>query len=532
MQSLFFDPQMNGVELPSQSIEYDATEGNSIMLGPLKLKGDDVSLTLSYEQVRYNDLEFGLEYKSKRTNMYLLSFKWPREYLDFGRMEILNDKNQIIWSREILQKNIEAWEDFLGNKNKDNLMDSSQVAAGLDLSSPLQFKLNTVSKKHKGSKFGLFGRELLTIPIWKIREPFRFCITQVIGEGRLAACSPRYKFYRSLGRVYLRTSKASVRPRVLVNNQEVQLKGSAIFLDKVSPIKFASLLSTGVYYEFVSSPKFLNIVDIVKTEDGEWVEVIGFGNPPIGDFLNLDRNKEDFWSFMNFMPSIGDMRQFWRARFPYNDPFLYFKGDGGAPFRQAFLFSDLPSTRYRPKIPDYSKDTTYSRKPIIRGELDPAYQISSEEYEAHRTSDTEFEWTFMAKNGGENNRSYLYVRSDKKLWKAYHEVRREYPQEIGLRLTGVLTSDLELVFLGEVATQRWFESLLGWENRLLSQQRWHVAAKYFQAFASLNQKDRTRSLIKLEVIDADLKYRLTPGVWNHDPTIGLMLNYQSLVLEQ
>lgn len=507
-RSLFFDPALNGVELQSQSVDYDVVSADRIRIGPYELSGDDIALELTREKTEFEDLSFGLQYEKRPGSIYVLSFKWPIDYLKSGRLELLNDQSKTLWRKEITDEEVDKWDSLL--------------------------KTYEGAPKHKGSHFGLIGKNLLTIPLWKIKAPFRFCLTNDSDEGRLALCSRRYKFVNNIGRYGLEVVSKGVRPRVKVNNKPATLKGSAFFLESALPIKFAALLSSGTYFEFVSSPKDVHIVDLIQTADGSHIEAIGYGHKPMGNVQNLEINQEGFLGFLNFMPSIGDFREFWRVRFPMEEPFLFFKGKAGVPFRQSFLFEKLPSEHFRPKIDKSTLASTYARTPVVRGQVNSSVNVKSEQLSAQKTSDVDFEWEYLADSRGEVHRSLLLLEGQGEVWKAYHEMERGYPREVGLRLTGVVSNELELIFLGEVATQWWFESLLGWENTLLSRQRWGVAAKYFQAFASMggNKEAENTSLLKLQVSTVDLKYRLTPGIWNKDPTIGIMANVQSVVFEE
>lgn len=532
LQSLFFDPKLNNVEMPRQSVDYDLIEPDKIRLGPLEMTGRDVQLHFTREEVEFWELAFGLHYTKWKSRIYFLSFRWPMDYITTGRIEILNDKSQTLWAREITDKDLTDWENFLEKDPQVEEVPTKGYKALPNSDSDLLVSGKKLSRSHRGTQFGLYGKELLSIPIWRIKEPFRFCVIQDSSEGRLATCSRRYRFHREVGRYFLKVVSQNVRPRVAVNNKPVTLKGSAIFLDDHSPIKFATLLSSGTYFEFISSPKEVSIVDLIQTEDGKYGEAIGYGHMPLGEVEIIDRSKEDFWSFLNFMPTIGDSREFWRARFPLQEPFLFFKGKGGAAFRQSFIFEKLPSKRFRPRIARTSKESTYLEHPVIKGQVDSSVQVRSNESSAEKVSDNEFVWNYYAPKRGQLHRSLLLVEDEGESWQAYHEIYRGYPREVAFRLTGVLSNELELVFLGEVATQWWFESLLGWDNYRFSNQRWGFAAKYFQSFASLGKKEEGASLIKLQVTTLDLKYRLTPGVWNRDPTVGLMLNAQSVVLEE
>lgn len=505
-KSLFFDPQLNGVELQNQSIDYEMNSSDSIRLGPYELSGDDIQLHLSREKTEFEHLSFGLQYEYRPGRIYVLSFEWPRDYLKLGRLEILNDQSQTLWQHEVTEDEVSKWEKLIESYGK--------------------------APVHKNTQFGYIGKNLLNIPIWQIKTPIRFCLTQDTPNGRMALCSRRYRFVRNLNRYELQVVSRNVRPRVRINNEASALKGSAFFLEK-APIKFVTLLSSGTYFEFVSAPNEVKIVDLVETLDGKHIEAIGYGPPPMGDVEQLQFESRDFLGFLNFLPSIGDFREFWRVRFPIEEPFLFFKGNAGVPFKQSFIFDDLPSERFRPQVRNSSQRSTYSKHPLIRGQVEPQIRVHSEEVSANKINDTEFEWKYLAGKRGETRRSTLLLSDEDKTWKAYHEIYRGFPREVGLRLTGVVSNELELIFMGEIATQWWFESILGWENSLLSHQRWGLAAKYFQAFASVGgNKEDDASLIKLQVGTLDLKYRLTPGIWNQDPTVGLSLNAQSVVFEQ
>lgn len=521
-----FDPTLNGVALTKQAIDYDLTDPKVLKVGPFELAGNSVGIGISRERAEFLDVEFGMDVSRKRFSMYLISFTWPEEFLRKGVLELIDDQNKVIWQRRIDDKLLNEWKKVLDQKKPlviKTAADGPQATITLD---PQKTR-----GPHAFSHFGLADYEFFEIPIWRIRMPFRFCLTQDSADGRLAACSKRYTFIRSGGAYALESASKTVAPKVLINDKVVPLKGSAIFLDEKTPIKFAALLGNGTYFEFVSSPQPVHVVDLALDDESGFVEVIGYGNRPMGDVQIYNMREGDFWQFLNFSPTIGDLREYWKARYPAQEPYLFLRGYGGAAFKQSFLYDQLPLKRMRPYIDKKAPATTYSPSVLLSGEIAGGVSVASEQYSAKKTSDTQFEWDFQTSQKGAMNRSIISVEEKGQSFKAIYEIYKGYPGEFSLRTTGVLTNELELVIMGEVAGQYWFDSIFGWSSRNLSQQRWGVAAKYFQTVASYGGKDEDDTLIKLQVINGDLKYRLTPGIWGRDPTLGLSLNAQSVTIE-
>ena len=525
---LFFDPAVNGVQMSLQAIDYDLTNPNTLRMGPLDLQAQAVELSLTRERGEFTEFDFGFEVQTTTANMYVLSFRWPADFIPDGQLELIDDQSKVLWRRKIEEKDTKAWQELVqSRKPLDKQPELTKEEKKQKLVRPRQL---TFSKTHLNSTWGLWERNIFEFPIVQIKEPFRFCLNKTMEDGRLALCSKRYKIVREAGRFYLDVVSKDVRPRVLVNDKPVAVKGSAIFLDNHTPIKFAALLGSGTYYEFFSSPKPITIVDMVLNEETGLVEVVGYGHQPMGDIEKMDREKVRFLDFLNFVPTIGKTPEFWRTKYPKDEPYIYVRGNGGAPFKQSFVYDSIPKKRDRVYVDKSSPTSTYARTVKIKGVTEPKRQVASKEESAKMFPQDKFEWTYLAKNGGESNRSILLVTDQNKTWKASHDVYRGYPREFGLRLTGVVSDQFALVLLGEVAGQMWFEDVLWMNSRLLTQQRWGVAAKYFQSLVGIGGKTESDKLVDLKVSTLDLKYRLSQGVWGQDPTVGLILGYQNFTL--
>lgn len=527
---LFFEPERNGVVYAHQEIEFDLTNPLILRVGPLAVTAAGVGMRMSRETGEFFEIEFGLDLQTRYANMYMISFQWPVELVPDGVIELFNDQGEVLWRREANEEQVTEWKNFvtgdagavISADAKDGKKKSGKTRVGIE-------RLKLVG--HDQSSYGLFGKEIFDIPVWKIEEPFRFCVTKDAPEGRLAICSKRYRFIRKGGRYWVVSESKTVVPKVLVNDKPVTLKGSAVFVDDKKPIKFAALMGNGTYFEFVSFPKRITVVDMVLNDETNQVEVIGYGPPPLGPIERIERHAKDYWDFLNFAPTIGDFRKFWKATFPAQGGSLFLRGYGGAPFKQPFIFDKLPRKSVRPRIHIKSPRSTYARTVKLKGETTAPAIVTSKEENAKNSSGTEFQWQYLARNRGEMNSAEIFVKDGNQTYRAFHEIYKGYPREISTRLTGVLSNNLELVLLGEIATQWWFERLLWWDNTQYSLQRWGVAAKYFKALAAIGGSKDGQSLIRLDVANIDLKYRLTPGIWARDPTLGIMLDAQQVQIE-
>jgi hypothetical protein len=540
---LFFAPEKNGVIYSHQELEYDLTDPLVLRVGPLAVTAAGVVMRMSRETGQFFEFEFGLDLKKRFANMYMVSFQWPNELIPDGALELLNDEGKVIYRTEVAEERAIAWRKFVEVAEQEVVSESAEKKAAAQPKKTGALNPRPVTRVgaaslrrmgHDQSSFGLFGGDIFEIPIWKIADPFRFCITKDSPEGRIALCSKRYRFIRKGGLYSVIAENKNVVAKVMVNDKPVTLKGSAVFIDEKRPIKFAALMGNGTYFEFVSFPKHITIVDMVHNDKTDKVEVIGFGAPPLGPIQRIDRRAPDYWDFLNIASTIGDFRKFWKAEFPAHGGNLYLRGYGGAPFRQPFVYERLPRRSTRPLIHIRSPKGTYSKTVTLKGETSDPVKVSSKEESAESTTPTSFDWEFLARERGILNSSEIAVRDGKYTFHAFHEVYKGFPREFSLRTSGVVTSDLNILVLGEAAAHYWFEKIVGWDNTRWSHQRWGVNAKYFQSLVSIGGKkdDNGQKMdFSFRATTLDLKYRLTPGIWARDPTLGVMAQAQMVRID-
>lgn len=221
---------------------------------------------------------------------------------------------------------------------------------------------------------------------------------------------------------------------------------------------------------------------------------------------------------------------------------LFFPGIGGGMFRQKLNLQAVPLAEMRPYLATRTPLGTYLKNPVLHGLKAPEVQVmsvegggevktlqSSAQQSASQRNATLFDWTFVAPEKGNMNRSYLGLSYGKQKTRAYYELYRGYGNELSFRLSGIVSAGQGMI-MGETAFNHWFEEIFSSENYWLSKQRWGVSGKYFKSLTPLQFEQATAA--NLEVLTFDLKFRFTPGLWTREESMGMMASYQSVGFEQ
>ncbi|MFN9067540.1 MAG: hypothetical protein ACK5V3_09945, partial [Bdellovibrionales bacterium] len=319
--------------------------------------------------------------------------------------------------------------------------------------------------------------------------------------------------------------KSEVTPRVLVNGEIAGFKGS-VNADPQIPLRFFSELKTGETIEFSSRPQAVVWSDFVKLEAQKNVRVIGYDVPPAMKFQVLNPDRDSYWvQLFRFQSTIKDSRKFWTVTLPESEPFLYFPGEDGGIFKHPLPVEKAPSSRIRLHLQQNTPTGTYRDGVVLRGRKQSSSQLKSEETKIISQSGQNFAWSFKATKDAEINRSSILLTDEGNTYRTYYELYKGYANELSGRASMILSSS-GLILMGEVAYNRWFEDIFGWEDPTYSKQRWGVSAKYFQSFTKFEVGDFGEA--QLSVLNADLKYRFTPGIWTREESHGAMLSYQDV----
>jgi hypothetical protein len=140
------------------------------------------------------------------------------------------------------------------------------------------------------------------------------------------------------------------------------------------------------------------------------------------------------------------------------------------------------------------------------------------------------QWDFEVPNVFQNNRVYLEVPSDKTIHRAYLDVYRGGAGEASFRLTGVGTASAQFSIFSEAHVLWWVNDFFGSPDFYFSRQRWGFSAKYFTSLSQLKEVEEGSGT--LTVMQVDTRYRLTPGLWEKDESVGLIGSFESVKVGQ
>lgn len=512
---LFFDSE-DRVTLQPPEFEYDLTgnENRSLRLGPYELNEKTFRVELKTLAQLHPKLKSILP--ANEVKQMVVAMKWPKELFNYGLIELISRDGEVLWKFDLTEKIKKEWED-----------EAARLGALVSGRAFKAAKSREVVKSDKDSAASYVFKNISEVPILKQRDVFRFCFTK--NENLLVTrlCTQRYVLKYNNKIPFLLAMTSGFTPRVILQKEVAELKGQ-IEVPADIPFGFLAELSSGQSYEFISPPPKLSLVDFSETLNPQVVRVIGYDIAPLSlhTILNPDQYSH-LTTLLGFQSTIFDPRKFWMAEMSKEEPILYFPGPGGGVFKQKFVLEDIPKAKARPYLAETTPDGTYLSEKVVYGRKLVKDKITSDQVRIRvsKKNPNIFEWTFAAPKSAEYNRSFLQVTHEGKTYKAYYELYRAYANELSFR-AGILASQ-GINVLAEGAYNHWFESLFGWSDNLFSVQRWGLSTKYFSSLNPLSITNKGTQ-VNLTVLNLDLKYRFTQGLWLRDETTGLMLSYQDI----
>jgi hypothetical protein len=512
---LYFDQLENGLLLPPLEVEYDLTlqKGKTLKVGPVLL--NESSFFFDVMPLGKAHPQLSQVLTSAESSKDALVMVWPNNLIKAGTLEMISRTGTVLWKYEISEVEKARWMSKM-TQWRSALLAKSVPAAELN---------NGIFS----SQYVISDVKAAGAPFLNQNNSFRFCLTQSEGRNSSKICSQWYGTKVVNGALMMGKVRVdATTPRVLFNNEEASLKQS-VAVPPEGPTSFFAELATGESYEFISAPNKLQLMDISDTSLDKTLRIVGYDTRPLGKSVLLNPDQyTNLTKIFGFEDTIGDPRKFWAAVVKTDDAKVYLPGQGGGVFKQRFELSEIPRRQSRVFLSKRTPAGTYVDGVKLFARKQPAAKVTSDQnsVEMDDSDPTLFMWRFKATERGEINRSYLNVEFEGKTFKSYFEIYKGYPRELSARLS-VAKSASDFVFMGEVAYNQWFEDLLGWTNYYVSRQRWGVSLKYFRSFNELKVSTAGRTAA-LNVLTTDLKYRLTPGLWNRDETVGLMASYQDV----
>jgi hypothetical protein len=513
---MWFDVLGNGVTMLPLQFHYDleTSRGQELVLGTIKLNRENFNVSLR----SVGQIEPHLARLLPREDLkeFIFLFRFPRQLMTTGTFEMISRTGRVLWSQKVDKNDLEFWQAQL-EQWKTLLLQNGVSKDAIERTPGLS------------AAWGLRDAKNST-PLWRTEETFRFCYTDrddTYGYTRL--CTPYYEVVHRGAAVVLQTVPRGAEPvRVIYQNQEAPQRDIKN-VEPGHPVQFYAELSWGSSYEFNSIPEVPHVIELTEESRGSsQVRLVAEGVLPLADYQIVKEEKvNSLQELLGLQETIGDFRRYWSTTLQRQDPVLMIPGTGGGAFMQRFEIKYLPREELRPYLNRRTVKGTYHDGVKVFGSRDPHYRLRSKQNSVVIDDDPrQFTWRFGAKKRGEMNRSYLLINDQQNLVRAYHEIYKGYPFEISARLSAILGTGNNLILMGELMANYWFEDLFGWSNYYLSRQRWGLSAQTFQAFTNLAFVGGYSD--KLQVTTLDLRYRLNPGLWGRDETWGLTGSYQQV----
>jgi hypothetical protein len=354
---------------------------------------------------------------------------------------------------------------------------------------------------------------------WKPEVTFKFCAGDECSKDFKLAQTARDFMTQSEGQAVVATGDMPAEVRI--NDKPAAKKGSFALTDKEPKAVLVALFSNGgeFHIETQLPAAKTEYFDISSSQDKANITIAGRGPHPMSPEVTDMADPES---------SKSDASGAWKLTVPSDSLDVFIKGDGQIPLKQHFKISKkVPTEEMRPYLSAPTRTGTYAKSLPLTGKIitSAPVKISSGELEATQIDDNQFKWNYKSEERQKFNHSSILINDQGTEYHAYHPIYRALPYDVAGRVSGVLTTS-SILLSGEFVGSAWLDSIFRNQNRLFSVQRWGLTAHYLQTFTS--PQDASGNAITLSRLNADVKYRLKPGLTNHDPTFGAELSYQSL----
>lgn len=519
---LRFDVLGNGVEMPPLEFEYDASQSssNSLLLGGrMRIDGRTFFAALLPLGRLDQDLSSKLTDAQKADWVFVLS--WPEFLFDEATLEVVSKTGRVLWSQDIKESHLSNW---------DKQLNRWRNAIGKSV------KRETVDKKVLfRTNYGFTNAKSAAPLFFQLNEWVKFCLMKKDDVGQSRLCTAYYEIAQKEKGPEMRALLLSPQPpRVILNNEEAPIQG-IVPIESDKPVQFYAELATGVSYEFFSVPERFRLVEMVALKQPGKARLMAEGRTPLQPSRRIYAEVKPSYltKLFHWEQTIGDFREFWESDIQLSEPFILIRGNAGGVFKQKFEITKLPKEDDRVFLHEDTVQGTYVDDVKVYGVKQKNQIVKSDslsvEQGGNKENPNEFTWHFGAAQRGVYNKSYLNIESGQDTFRGFREIYKGYPRELSTRLTAILGSGGNLTAMGEVAFNYWFEDLMGWTHYYLARQRWGVSAKMFMSITDVKLKSVSS---KLSQNTAELRYRLTPGLWGRDETWGFLLGFQNVVYEQ
>jgi hypothetical protein len=503
---LRIDPANNNIAIPSAQLVYDIND-TSVTVGQTELSDSTVKIFLGNPTEFLPVLKI-IEHPFTEQTLYL---SLPAILFPGGKIEIIGESGNVIWAHDYTADELELGEKIRQASPSKRKSETIYLTTELPLESIPFF-----AEKRKGF--------------------FRFCLHNQEGEDYYTKiCSPPNRISNQTRK--LKSISEVTAAKAYINSKEGKLK-DAITAAPDQVTHFYGVSGNQYSLELKTKPYKLYVIDYFKDLDSKSIVFTGHTNFP-SNRLTLPLNPVDTSSILfrlGWVDTIGDLRNYWRSRVPFETPTLFMKGIGGGEYSYPFKIQKALRIDKRAYVAKNSLHGTYSSELPLYGIVPPNFNVTSKQESAKIIDKKKgrFTWNYSSNQNGlfQYKTMHMEDRDENTTWKASYQVYKGYNNEFSLRYGGILTQKLQANTLGEFSYNRWFEHLFWLENRYISRQRWGISIRGINPIDSYRIKKYDVEKVSLTLRTLDLKYRITPGLWERDETFGLIGAYEDVLLNK
>jgi hypothetical protein len=503
---LKFDPEKNGVKILPPLLSYSVDEqDNDIMISGVPIGDETFRITVAPLKSLGKSGNLPME-----PNSIVLFFTAPKALGSKGQIEVLSEDGKTLFTKEIQEEDLvqaRTLVTVLGANFWKGILPENQIN--------LLFSV----EDHK---------ETLTDSTRK--SGFRFCWSNKDENYFSRFCSPYYRYSKKENGLKVQTQTSNT--KVYVDQKDAKTTDSIpVEINKKKHFLATSIKGYSVEFSSLVLPLYLN--DFFLDESQQWFYFTGHTNAPSFPEAKIFPAvaPDSLTSLFRWQATIGDMKTYWAAIIPRSKPEFVIQGKGGGLFLYPLEVPKAPTIKARIALKK-PLTSTYSNRPNLKGSFGKGVEVSTPPPARLKLlgKSEQFVWSFNSPKLATEQSGNLVVKEQGQEFESNYTLYRGYSGEFSLRMAGVLSADLQLNLLGEAAYNQWFESIFGWDNALLSHQRWGISLRHFAPLKTFKPKGSTGLPLTLRLTTFDLKYRLSPGLWERDETWGLILGVEDIVI--
>lgn len=360
---------------------------------------------------------------------------------------------------------------------------------------------------------------------------FRMCLFSNYENNELRICSSLFTYDESSNNFKLLLRMEQFKNRVFLNNDEIKELNSILSPKGTDILAFNLENSVGMTLSYKGILPIFNFKEF--TVDNENIIISGSGLIPAEiQLIDLSNDQTNHWG-QTYSPQLFYERSTsWKGVISkVESSNLTFHNQVFSIFNTNLKFLNLPLEKDKlhliNKIPLASYTNSTTRQVYLSENT--KFNNKNDIDQAKTNEITVIELT-QKKHHDISLNELNIIDSNQYQRKLIYESILGTNSEVSIRLT-CASGGNKATFLGELKTDYWFERIPFIDSEKLSLLRLGISAKYYQNVSDMSyiQKSDDSEIeikTKMRLFFLDLKYRLQPGIWNRDETIGPIISYQ------